>query len=203
MNFGTPAHLDFAIERKRPDFVQSPLCANEALRYTYYLAFIQTLMAAKGIKRYLPPNWSLMPTPPLVMPPAGDPAMPAYLAAVAAKEVLARKFDYFMPSPSKTRFDQLESKMNSDTMNQLNIAAGIPNDGSPRFVAADQVFMTTCLGVVALETKFDQKETDVIGDFLLLVKNTVSLSLGQLIDAASETDRPGFERRPNYVLRTF
>ena len=70
MNFGTPLHLDFAIERKRPNFEQSPLCANEALRYTYYLAFIQTLMVAKGIKRYLPPNWSLMPTPPLVMPPA-------------------------------------------------------------------------------------------------------------------------------------
>jgi hypothetical protein len=144
-----------------------------------------------------------MPTPPLIMPPAGDPAMPAYLAAVAAKEVLAAKFDYFMPSPSKMRFDQLEAKMSADTMNQLNIAAGIPNDGSPRFVAADQIFMTTCLGVVALETKFNQKETDVIGDFLILVKNTVSLSLGQLIDAASETDRPGFERRPNFVLRTF
>jgi hypothetical protein len=145
-----------------------------------------------------------MPIPPLVMPPAGDPAaMLAYLTAVATKESLDSKYDYFMPSPSKIRFDQLESKMSADTINQLNVAAGLPDDGSPIFVAADQVFMTTCLGVVALETKADQKEIDLIGDFLILVKNTVSLSLGQLIDSASESDRPGIERRPNYVLRTF
>jgi hypothetical protein len=145
-----------------------------------------------------------MPTPPLVMPPAGDlAAMLAYLTAVATRESLESKFDYFMPSPSKIRFDQLESKMSADTINQLNVAAGLPDDGSPIFVAADQVFMTTCLGVVALETKADQKEIDLIGDFLILVKNTVSLSLGQLIDSASESDRPGIERRPNYVLRTF
>jgi hypothetical protein len=55
------------------------------------------------------------------MPPAGDPAaMLAYLTAVATRDALESKFDYFMPSPSKIRFDQLETKMSADTINQLN-----------------------------------------------------------------------------------
>ena len=35
MNFGTPASLQLAVERKRPDFVAHPLGSNELERYTY------------------------------------------------------------------------------------------------------------------------------------------------------------------------
>jgi hypothetical protein len=203
MNFGMPRNLDFAVERKRPNFEQVPLCANEPLRYTFYLASILTMMVAKGIKKHFPRNWSLIPELPLVPVPAGDPAHNDFLAAVAAREASARKYDYNYPSPSKARFEMLEAKMNADTNNQANILAGLLTDGSPRFSTADQTLMATCLGVVNLENKMDQKEIDVVGEFLIFVKNTVSLSLGQLIDTSSESDRPGVERRPNYVLRTF
>jgi hypothetical protein len=202
MNFGMPRALDFAVERKRPNFELVPLAANDPLRYTYYLAYIMTMIVAKGLKKFFPPGWSLNPLPPLVMPPVG-PLMGPYLVSVAALNASITRYDFYSPSQSRLRYDTLEAKLNAHSENLVNQAAGHPDDHSPQFTAADQGIMDTCLSVLAMETTADQKEMDVVGEFLIFIKNTVSLSLGQLIDTCSISDRPGVERRHNYILRSF
>jgi hypothetical protein len=203
MNFGMPRTLDFAVERKRPNFTERPLCANEPLRYTHFLPTITTEILTRGIKKFFPPSWSLIPLPPLIRPPTGDPSEAAYFVELNARETRAKRYDYYYPSASQASFDMLTEKLGAHTDNLAIIAAGGISNGAPRFLKSDQSLMDTCLNITHAETKSDEKETTIIGVFLIALKSLVSLSLGQIIDNAAKSDRPGHDRRPNFILRTF
>ena len=75
--------------------------------------------------------------------------------------------------------------MDAHSNDLVHVAAGEPADGSP-------------CGLAKEELAYDKMDIEAIGKYLTSLKTTVNLILSQSIETASETDRPGYERRPNY-----
>ena len=205
MEFSCPPNLDFATEMKRPDFKAFPLQINEPGRYSHLLPWFFTKLSYLGIIKYFPPNWTLIPPTDLV-PPANPLLMPAYQAAVAAKETLAVKHDYIYPSQSQIDYDVLRIHLNEFNVEQAQIATAlilgdviipiVPHFGQP-----ESARMALALQSITFEINQRDKETAICGPIITELKESVSLSLGQKLDVQTETDRPGFPRSPNFIIR--
>ena len=180
-----------------------PLGSNDPERYTYYISAVLSEMTTRSIKRYLPAGWSLSPDPTIVPAPPGSPSFAAYLAAVARKKARAQKYDYFDPSRSTLRQQLLQAKMDAHSNDLVRITAGNATNGAPPFTPDDQRLLSTVSGLAKEELAYDKMEIEAIGEYLTYLKTTVNLGLSQIIEKTAEIDRPLYERRPYYVLRTF
>ena len=73
MEFYCPPNLDFATNRKRPDFKNLSLQINEPARYSHFLPWFFTKIIHFGIVEYFPSNRTLL--PPIVLKTPADPLL--------------------------------------------------------------------------------------------------------------------------------
>ena len=222
MNFACPPSLPLATVRIKRNFVTHPLESNDPSAYFKYLPFIFSKIKALGIDVYFPPNFSMIPLEPLIAPPIGSTIaeIQAHAILVTERARLVDLYDYVQPSMANEHIHALNLKFSAHNASVAQISAIVAANllvpgtypplpiPAPRFTNDDTQLLIAITAVKTQEDRLRELQIKTIGPFIIEMTTTLFLSLGNLFDQHSETDRPepqsknGIVRKVLFSLET-
>ena len=177
--FAQPENNAIVKFRVKRNFITHPLAASDPEGYTEYMPDLMHQIETLSINNYFQRNFSINFVP-LVAPPFGS--TPVVIAAHAALVKENETFDYEMPSQNAIALDILNQRLITYTLAQLPDGTFPP--GTRPFNERNTANMTLFTAACTLEEKRREKEKDLIGPFLLMLKFTLTPELGSSVDTA-------------------
>ena len=195
MSFGCPENLAIVRPVPKRNFSTNPLAASDPEGYTEYMPNLMKEIQTLGINSFFPPNFTLNFIP-LLPPPPGATAIEiaTHAAQVRANELA----DYEFPSVNLLLAQDLNSRL--AISNAARQPDGTYPPGTVIFTRSDNATLISVNLSFTIEENARTREIELIGPFLLKMKDSITVQLSTAIDAASVSDR-AIPRRKNSVLR--